>query len=166
MNKQIFVINGSGGNGKDTFVEMCSKYYPIMNISSVDNVKKAAQILGWNGGKEEVDRLFLSNMKLLSTRYNNNPLEYIKRNINYFLREDTPYLLMFIHIREPKEIDKVKELYDCKTLLVKNSNVKEITTNMADANVLNYNYDYEIDNSGTLEDLENKAKEFLKKLEV
>ena len=47
--KEIVVINGSGGVGKDTFVQFCGEYTPIMNISSVDKVKEAAKVLaGWN----------------------------------------------------------------------------------------------------------------------
>jgi hypothetical protein len=35
------------------------------------------------------------------------------------------------------------------------------TSNHADANVLNCEYDYEIDNNGSLDDLSAKADEFL-----
>ena len=52
--KQIIIINGSGGVGKDTFVEFCKKYARVLNISSVDKVKEAANILtGWNGENQE-----------------------------------------------------------------------------------------------------------------
>ena len=51
MNKYIFVINGSGGVGKDTFVNMVAKYAQTINFSSVDKVKEVAKLLGWKGGK-------------------------------------------------------------------------------------------------------------------
>ena len=42
MSKQrIFIINGSGGVGKDTFVELFTKHYgeeKVWNYSSVDKV--------------------------------------------------------------------------------------------------------------------------------
>ena len=41
MEKQVIVINGTGGSGKDTFVEFCSEFIKIINISSVDKVKEA-----------------------------------------------------------------------------------------------------------------------------
>lgn len=44
-----------------------------------------------------------------------------------------------------------------------NDNVKGIYSNHADARVLEYNYDIVIDNSGTLEDLEIIAKDFVEK---
>ena len=40
MNKQVFIINGSGGTGKDTFVSLVSESIPTMNFSSVDKVKE------------------------------------------------------------------------------------------------------------------------------
>ena len=158
--KHIFLINGSGGMGKDSFVELCSSYAKVFNVSSVDKVKEAAMILGWSGGKTEKDRLFLSNIKLLSTKYNNNPYNYILDMIVKFQKSEDN--IMFIHTRECKEIDKIKSTIPCKTILVKNSNVKRIYSNMADAKVDNYEYDFIIDNSGTLEDLGRTAKGFIK----
>lgn len=71
---------------------------------------------------------------------------------------------MFIHIREIAEIEKIKQIIDAKTLLVKNPKVKLILSNESDANVNNYEYDYVLLNNGTLEDLEKKAKDFVKKI--
>ena len=70
-------------------------------------------------------------------------------------------IILFLHIREPKEIQRVKEAFNAITLFIKNDNVADITSNMADANVKNYDYDVIIDNSGSLEELAYKAKEFI-----
>ena len=59
MNKQIFIINGSGGVGKDTFVELVSvelndilkKFHTVINFSSVDKVKEIARKIGCSGKK-------------------------------------------------------------------------------------------------------------------
>ena len=84
MNKQVFIINGSGGVGKDTFVDLVDhnlshKYrYLTMNFSSVDKVKKVAEIIGWDVySKTEKDRKFLSDLKLLCTEYNDMPFNDI-----------------------------------------------------------------------------------------
>jgi hypothetical protein len=108
--------------------------------------------------------LFLARLKFDSSDYNDDPYKYIKKNIDYFRRDYTPYSLMFIHIREPEEIDRVKNDFGCMTLLVKNTNIKDITTNEADANVYNYEYDVEIDNSGSLDDLKKLAEKFVKEI--
>ena len=152
---QVIIINGSGGKGKDEFVKMCRKYCSVYNFSSVDKVKKAARILGWEEKKEEIDRKFLSDLKFLSSKYNNSPLTYMKNMYQECLKN--PRDLLFFHIREPKEIEEAKQVFNAKTLLIKNSNVKDIKTNEADANVENYEYDYVIDNSGDLNRLDQQA---------
>ena len=55
MKKQIFIINGSGGVGKDSFIEMMklelaktliiNNYIAIDNYSSVSKVKEIAKIM-------------------------------------------------------------------------------------------------------------------------
>lgn len=72
LNKQIFIINGSGGVGKDTFVKFISdelndimkKFHTVVNFSSVDKVKDITREIGWNGKKTEKDRKFLLILKL------------------------------------------------------------------------------------------------------
>ena len=76
-----------------------------------------------------------------------------------FKKNDSEYL--FIHIREIEEIKKIKKLLNAKTLLIVNPRVELITSNSSDANVYKYEYDYKIENSGSLEDLKQKAKEFI-----
>jgi hypothetical protein len=159
--KHVVIINGSGGVGKDSFVKLCSEYTSIFNISTVDKVKESARILGWNGDKDEKSRKFLSDIKLLATTYNRHPYNYVKKSIGYFRREDTPYLLMFIHCREPEEIALYVKDFDCYTLLIKNKNIKPINSNEADANVESYLYDFIIDNNEGLPELKEKAKKFV-----
>lgn len=169
---QIFIINGSGGVGKDAFIEMVklhtlNKNIKMENYSSVSKVKEIAKIIGWNGEKSEKDRKFLSDLKLLTTEYNDMPLNDMKNFADGFMnivdKDDTR--ILFLHIREPKEIEKAvkmfKEYYKVKTLLVKRDAIKHIVSNMADKYVYNYNYDVTINNDGSLKDLREKAKNFL-----
>ena len=160
MNKQVIIINGTGGPGKDSFVRFCPEFAKVTNISSVDKVKEAAKILvGWNGEKNEKARKLLVDLKQLSIKYNDYPTKYIQEQYKIFEKNDSQYL--FIHIREIEEIEKIKKLLNAKTLLVLNPRVALITSNSSDANVYKYEYDYKIENSGSLEDLKQKAKEFI-----
>lgn len=163
MKKKIVIINGSGGVGKDTFIQFCQDHIDAISISSVDRIKEASRILGWNGGKSDVDRKFLSDMKLLCSKYNNGPFEYVKESIIQFIGEEG-IKVIFIHIREPLEIQKVVDEFDCSTVLITNNNASTITSNIADGNVYDYTYDHIISNSGSLESLKRKAKEFVAKL--
>ena len=160
MHKQVIIINGTGGSGKDTFVQYCSEFANVINISSVDKVKKAAQVLvGWNGEKDEKSRKLLVDLKRLSIEYNDAPSKYVQEQYKAFLNSKAEYL--FIHIREIEEIEKIKKLLNAKTLLITNPRVKLITTNASDANVYKYEYDFYIENDGTLAELKQKAKEFI-----
>lgn len=168
MNKQIFIINGSGGVGKDTFVELVSmelndklkRFHTVVNFSSVDKVKEIAKEIGWNGEKSEKDRKFLSDLKILTSNYCDMPFVSMKKKVDEFMKDEDSVFL-FLHIREPKEISRVSKEFGAKTILVKSDRVKQITTNMADRNVFDYNYDLLIDNSGTKEDLKEIAKNFI-----
>lgn len=160
MRKQVFIINGSGGVGKDTFVEFVADSFSTMNVSSVDKVKKVARVIGWSGGKTEKDRKFLSDLKLLCTDYNDMPLNSMKEKYQEFINNNSNFL--FLHIREPEEIEKTRMIFDAKTVLLKKDSVKHITSNMADANVYNYNYDVVINNNEGIDELRDKAFRFAK----
>ena len=168
MDKQIFIINGSGGVGKDTFVELVStelndtlkKFHTVENFSSVDKVKEIAIEIGWDGKKREKDRKFLSDLKNLSSNYCDMPFQSMKNKVNEFIKNDENKFL-FLHIREPEEIIRAVKEFDAKTILVVRDTVKNITSNMADKNVFNYDYDYVIQNNGTITDLKQKAKELI-----
>ena len=164
MNKQVFIINGSGGSGKDTFVSLVAKHYPTMNYSSVDKVKEIAMQIGWDGSKTEWNRRFLSDLKLLTTKFCDMPFKDLQEKVDEFNRDDTIQYL-FLHIREPKEIERAKNTFNAKTILIRRNSINKITSNMADANVENYHYDYYINNDSTLVDFEKTAIKFIEMTE-
>mgnify|MGYP002423604497 CR=1 FL=1 len=166
MNKQIFIINGSGQVGKDTFCNMIRDYsgYNTYIISSVDRVKEVAKKIGWDGkSKTDKDRKFLSDLKFLTTEYNDFSMNDIREKINYF-NASVKKEIMFIHIREPKEIERCKQEFSAKTILITNKNVEHIISNEADAGVFEYLYDFYIHNDGSLEELKEKALNFIERI--
>lgn len=155
--QKIYIINGPAGSGKDTFVELYSEISinTVHNISSVDKVKEAAKILGWNSIKDEIGRKFLSDLKDLSTNSYDGPYNYVMNFINS--TKDT----VFVHIREPSEIEKIRRKFpSCKTIFI-NRNTEIKFNNHADRNVENYQYDYYINNDGTIRDLKETIKNFI-----
>ena len=162
MSKQIFIINGSGGVGKDTVCEKCGHYTDVKVVSSIDLVKHFATEMGLSGQKTPRDRRFLSDLKDLLTAYNDLPFKDIKQKVNEF-KQDTDNMFLFIHIREPEEIERAKKEFGAHTVLVVNDNVLGIYSNHADGRVLEYDYDVVIDNSGTLEELEQEAERFVER---
>lgn len=171
MNKQIFIINGSGGVGKDTFVELVSaelndklkRFHTVSNFSSIDKVKEIAKEIGWNGEKSEKDRKFLSDLKVLTSKYCDMPFKSMKKEVDKF-RKNNENQVMFLHIREPEEIKRAVIEFDAKTILIIRNVVEHITSNMADKNVFNYDYDFVINNNGTKIDLNNNVRKFVKEV--
>ena len=159
MKKQIFIINGHNCVGKDTFVSLVNNYIPAWNFSSVDKIKEIAKIIGWNGKKTERDRKFLSDLKILCTEYNDMPFKSMQEKVEEFYKDETvPFL--FLHIREVEEIEKAKKAFNAETILIIRDNIEQITSNMADKNVRDYNYDIVIYNNDTLEELKSEARKF------
>lgn len=72
----IIVINGRGGVGKDTFVKYCMESPLITfieNMSTIEPIKGVAHLLGWNQEKTPEARKFLSDLKDLSSNFNDFP---------------------------------------------------------------------------------------------
>lgn len=157
MKKKIIVINGGAGIGKDAFVKNFSKYRKTKNFDSVGKIKELARSFGWDGLKDEKGRKLLSDLKIVTTAYNDFSYGEVCKAIAEFESSDEE--VMFIHIREPQEIDRVVKNFGAKSLILRNSDVKRVTTNSADANVENYKYDYEISDL-TFKNNEKKAKDF------
>ena len=159
MKKYIFITNGSGGCGKDTFAIFLSEVVPTFKYSSIDKIKSIAGYCGWKGQKREKDRKFLSDLKVLTSDYNDMPFREIQERVERF-KVDHKHVVMLIDIREPEEIERAKKEFGAQTILIKRDSVPQITSNMADANVDNYEYDFVLENNGTLEEFRNKIVEF------
>lgn len=175
--KRIFIINGSGGTGKDTFVQLCSNHLKIRNTSKIIPAKRAlCELLGvsmeWlEANKTEEIRRMLVKLNSMAIRHGDYPTRFVMEQVDEFLCSEQEQV-MFIHIREPEEIDKVKNLINDKiapmkvsTVLVVSDRVKQITSNPADANVLNYKYDVVIDNSQGIRHLSDEAGIFCTSLD-
>lgn len=105
QHKAIILINGKGGVGKDTLCDFAAKRYLVENRSSITRIKQAALEAGWDGQKDERGRKLLSDMKKIMVSYDSNIIT------NYLMEYTLDFLLykkqvMFIHIREPEEIQK------------------------------------------------------------
>lgn len=159
IKKHIFITNGMARCGKDTFASFLNEFIPTLKYSSIDKVKEIAKLCGWTGGKTEKDRKFLSDLKVLISEYSDMPFKAIREEVKKF-EKDTTNSVMLIDIREPEEIEKAKNAFGARTILIENNRVKMIDSNMADANVFNYTYDFTIQNNGTLEEFKENIRFF------
>lgn len=155
--KEILIINGSGGVGKDTFVTRLSKFTTVCHTSIINPIKRVAAELGWTGKKTEKDRRFLSDLKVLVDEYNDWNYGEMEKVMQNFLDEPIDGILC-IDMREKRQIDKARRDFGAKAILVKRDTVKQITSNIADAGVYDAEYDYTVYNNGTIEDLDEEAR--------
>lgn len=163
--EKVLIITGNAGVGKDTFVNMLNKHIGAAHISIVDHVKDIARRIGWNGEKGEKDREFLSDLKLLIDEYNNANLKYVIDEISlYYAHACYGQPFLCIDMREKKDIDAVIGYFGhdkIQIVRVVNNRVLPVTSNIADKNVEENDYDYLIENNGTKEDLERTVAEFI-----
>lgn len=161
MKKIAIVINGKGGVGKDTLCELAAKHFKIKNVSSITPIKEIALECGWQGEKTDKARKFLSDLKRLTIEYNDYPTLWAHKQYESFLESDEEF--MFLHVREPLEIEKFVKLSGAKTLLIRGGDrmTKSDYGNASDDCVEDYEYDYYFTNDKTLPEAE---AEFVKLL--
>ena len=175
-NLKAFIINGSGGSGKDTFCKYIEQLATekdrlcyVESIYTSTPAKQWAKKMGWDGSKFPSDRRFLCNLKDMLDYWNNATYNHIKDCFSSYYVTKFYHCynksIFFIHAREEKDIVWIK-LYCqnkgifCKSILIKRPNVTK-KGNHADDNVEQYiNYDYTILNNGTLENFKKKAQDF------
>lgn len=158
----VYILNGIAESGKDEFVLGLKSEYEVDNISSVDQIKKVATILGWNGKKDETSRKFLSDLKNLSTEFNNGPTNYM-----FDCVKSSDAEICVLHVREIHEIEKLKNLFKYHQYIVRTIKIERqsklsthVPQNTGDLNALQpYAYDCVVSNNGTIEDLHEKSVE-------
>ena len=160
--KKVYVTNGSAENGKDSFAEFVSKYISTYKYSSIDLVKEMFEVVGVSKKeKTEKKRRLWSDGKDLLTEYDDIPFKDVTSIVTDFKNNKIEAEVLLIDIREPEEIARAVETFGAETILVRNPNAIKIESNHADRDVENYEYDYIIENDGTLEQLERVAKLFV-----
>ena len=172
---KVVICNGRPGVGKSLFQRICQEQCNLFNrtpgfepdkdllvdiTSTVDFVKEVATMCGWDGTKTLENRKFLSDLKDLLTNWDDVPFKTIEHRAKT-LPSNVDWII-FVDCREPAEIQKMKERLNATTLLIRRESVEDNeTSNHADANVFNYEYDLTIYNNSDIIDLGKKAKEFI-----
>ena len=166
---KIVVVNGFPGCGKTTFENICQEILGpyCQSRSTVDKIKELAIAGGWDGDKTPRARKFLSDLKDLFTEFNDMPVNDIKLHAQRFEFELSQYgvgdqrAVFFVDSREPAELSRFRHEMNAIIILVRRDMEPLEISNHADADVEHFGYDYVIDNNGTIDDLREKAVEFL-----
>lgn len=160
----VIVINGKGGVGKDTICDIVGKFFFSDSISAITPIKEIAINCGWKGEKDQKSRKFLSDLKRLLIEYNDLPNQYLVHKFQEFKEKGTSDLL-FVHIREPYQIEDFLNRIDrkCVTLLVRSKRMdmsKIVYGNSSDDDVEQYKYDYIFENDYDKDSLYGEVKRF------
>lgn len=169
---KYIIINGFPRSGKTAFINFCLEELGIygINISTIDWVKYIAQINGWNGEKTPRSRKFLSDLKDLLIEWDDIPYKKVVQKAEEFhnqlkLNGEGKKGIVFIDCRESTEITKFENRNNAISVLIKRKETaNEKQSNHADDLVLIHKYHYVIENDGTLEELREKAINFLKEV--
>lgn len=171
---KVVAVNGRPGSGKTTFEFMCKQYaYELTDgfnerleveiFSSITFVKRIALMCGWDGTKTLENRKFLSDLKDILTNWNDVPFNKIVEKITVL--ESHPVIknfVLFVDSREPKELARMRDELGAITLLIRRDGDEEVeTSNHADKNVFEFEYDCEITNDAGLEEFKKDAYDFM-----
>ena len=152
---KIVIINGEGRVGKDTFVHFCSQIDPyiVYGVSIIDEVKAGAVHFNWDReDKSEKARKFLSDLKDAWEEFNDGPYETVKWRIGLIeqiheFQKNLDKVIVFIHSREPDDIERFVNDYKAITLTIDVADVEtvdeeiEVETETADDIVYETNSD-------------------------
>ena len=165
---KIIILNGYPQSGKDSFCCCCNNFAKIRVISTVTPIKILLEKLGWNGEKTPQVRKLLSDLKDFTTHTIDLSFNYVNLEVEKCNNDN--YEIVAIMSREPDEIARFVEYFSnyfdvCTVFISRNDHEKQLNCD-SDKNVEQYNYDFYIDNNGTITDLKNTAENFLKQIGV
>lgn len=175
-NPQIYILSGKAHTGKNqvaTYIEDIYKTYnkKTINLAYASYLKEYAKnILAWDGNEDNKPREFLQQLGVELIKNNIDDKMLIKR-----ILEDIKIYSYFYDVitisdaRFEEEIKIIKDNFSDVTVIRIDSLevTKKLTGNqkkhLTEVALDNYSeYDYEIDNNGTLEQLKNKVLDIVK----
>lgn len=186
----IFIMNGYGASGKDTFLDYCDTILPqsIIRISTVGPVYKAVNDvllkddLSSDGTayrdsisksvntKDDAWRQFMHEVKMAWTKYCDGPIQYVLNRVEY-VRKNLPEIkFIFVYSRESNEVVRFSKIFQSMGYLSARIWVQGPDENHwqndCDREVVHdiVRYHYTIDNTGTLDDLKAVARDFMEKM--
>ena len=166
MNKMVFILNGVHSTGKDTFVKYINSFgIDAVHYSYVDFTRNMLDSVGIDiNNKTNKMRKLLCDINNALEEYNDIPFKDCCNVADDFKNDWLEGKWLIIDCREPKKIERLKQKLNAKTIFIK-SNKKITADNVADKAVAeDYQYDYIIDNTGTIDDLKATTLNFVKSI--
>jgi dephospho-CoA kinase len=175
----IVLIGGRAGEGKSTFANLCGRYLiQEKSISSVtipfaSMVKETAFVMGWDGEKDDKGRKLLQEVGRIGREYDlnlwaNHVVNYIKdcdgQGFEYYFIDDWRFPNEAKVIREhfhPVELVRMRRPEEFHTLID-----TALYNDVSEASLSDENsyYDYIVNNSKDLDELEAQAEQFVEEI--
>lgn len=172
-NPKIYILSGKAESGKNVVASIIKDYFVKCNLKCVvvsyaSYLKEyAKEILGWDGNEDTKPRDFLQQIgvELIKNQINSNML------INRIVEDIKVYSYFFdvIIISDARFVDEIEDVkkYN-KSVTVIKINGKDNNLNVVQKNHITEtalddydNYDYVINNNGSLNELVKKVESFL-----
>lgn len=171
----IFIVCGKARSGKSTATEYIRQYYEsknkqCLNLMYAESIKNyAKKIIHWNGKEETKPRTFLQQLGTEIIRNQIDPHFFTKRMIDDL--HIYSYFFDVLTISDARFVDEISEpKKQFKKVIVLRIEKQDMTSELTEGqqqhvseNALNdfSDYDYIIQNNGTLEDLKQKIYNIL-----
>lgn len=174
---KLILISGKARSGKDTFAkylsnELTLRNYKVCNLGYGDYIRYyVKKYFGWNGNDEDKPRDLMNYIgtdiirKQIDKNFHVNRVMQDVKVLSFFFD-----VAIISDVREPIEIEVPKKtLEDCISIKIVRSNFEdglslEQRKAYTETALDNFdNYDFIIENIGTLEDFKNKAIDFIDK---
>ena len=162
----IVMIAGKAGSGKDEVVSIiCRHNNRAKRFAFADNLKTMARSLGWDGKKDERGRLFLQQLGKVGRNYNPDVwAKFVEWQIRDELLDTHNNLFVIPDFRFPNEYRVLHRHWDniiTIKLIGRASDLGNNANDVSEHSLESFKFDYTIDNSGTLQELEDDVLNIL-----
>ena len=162
---KIVILNGNPAAGKNTFAEIIEGFYPVIDhISYVDFTRNMLDKMRVDySGKTAKDRQLIEAVNDALEKHSDIPFIDICSFTDKAKKTHNDGIL-FVDIRKPENIQRFcKEFPETVTVFVEDGKpISNVT--FSDSVVRNMDYDYIINNTGSVDDLKEKARQFVKEI--
>lgn len=174
--KILLLISGKSGSGKDTFYEAFSKLVISARVALADPIKMIAKKhFNWDGNKDEYGRKLIIDIGQYLGNESDDIDESVKKVLDKIFSRDKSIWAKIAAIkimfdkkpfsvitdwRMIKELSYLNLLFDnIYTVRINRDDFNDIGHKKTESELDDFNFDFVIDNNGSLKDLEEQAKE-------
>ena len=165
---KVILLSGKARSGKGTAAEVILKEYTGIPFAFADDIKKIAyNYFGWHGGKDELGRKLLQDIGTTGRNYNRNIwVDKVVTKIQWWTWQSSDNQLAVVtDTRYPNEIQRVKhEFSDVVTIRITRDSVEKLKHTSETALDQWTDWDYLVENNGSLEEFQKKILEIMEEI--